>query len=522
MSEPDTIGAFIELQAEKLGDKPYILFEDRVVTFADLNREVNRVANALTDLGVEPGVGVAMMMPNSPEFLFVYYAVQKLGAYTVPVNVALKGDGLKYIIDHSDSSLLACEYLYDEVIRDIRDALPKLTSIVVNDTEAPSDWTAPAGWLRLTELTRKASDVSPDVQLEWGEISGMMYTSGTTGNPKGVVQRHRPVTFGPGGIGPELGPDDVLYCCLPLFHGNALGLSARRALVHGLPMALTRRFSASRFWDDTRRYGCTTFNALGAMMPILMKQPERDNDRDNPVREVFSAACPASVWEAFENRFDVHIFEFYGAVDGGGFATANLAARVGSIGKPTAEYRLVGDDGSEVPVGEPGELQWKIDRPDVRRVEYYKNEKASNEKVAGGWLHTGDMVRADADGYLYFVDRKTESLRRRGENISSYEVERDINKHPAVLESAVFGVPSELGEDDVMAVVILQEGLSLTPQALIEHCEGQMAYFMVPRYIEFRDALPKTGTHRTQKGVLKGEGVGPNTWDREKAKTTNG
>jgi crotonobetaine/carnitine-CoA ligase len=195
---------------------------------------------------------------------------------------------------------------------------------------------------------------------------------------------------------------------------------------------------------------------------------------------------------------------------------------VGSIGKPTAEYRLVDDDGSEVPVGEPGELQWKIDRPDVRRVEYYKNEKASNEKVAGGWLHTGDMVRADADGYLYFVDRKTESLRRRGENISSYEVERDIDKHPAVLESAVFGVPSELGEDDVMAVVILQEGVSLTPQALIEHCEGQMAYFMVPRYIEFRDALPKTGTHRTQKGVLKGEGVGPNTWDREKAKTTNG
>ncbi|MEJ2131197.1 MAG: AMP-binding protein [Gammaproteobacteria bacterium] len=232
----------------------------------------------------------------------------------------------------------------------------------------------------------------------------------------------------------------------------------------------------------------------------------------------FSAACPASVWEAFEKRFDVEIYEFYAAVDGGGFATGNVRdAPVGSIGKPMAEYRLVDDDGNEVPVGEPGELQWKIDRPELRRVEYYKNEEASNEKVEGGWLHTGDVVRADEEGYLYFVDRKTESLRRRGENISSYEVERDINKHPAVLESAVFGVPSELGEDEVMAVVVLQPGAKLTPEELIEHCEREMAYFMVPRYIEFRDELPKTGTHRTQKGALKREGVGPNTWDREKA-----
>lgn len=519
MAEPDTIGAFIELQAEKLGDKPHILFEDRIVGFADLNREVNRVANALGALGVKPGVGVAMMLPNSPEFLFVYYAIQKLGGYTVPVNVALKGEGLKYIIDHSDSSLLVCEYLYDDVIADIRDGLNKLTHIVVNDTEAPPDWAAPEGWLRLTALAREATDANPEVDVEWGEIAGIMYTSGTTGNPKGVVQRHRPARFTPGGLGPELAPDDVLYCCLPLFHGNALTLSARRALVHGLPMALARRFSASRFWEDVRRYGCTTFNALGAMIPILMKQPEREDDWDNPVRTVFSAACPASVWEAFEKRFDVKIYEFYAAVDGGGFATGNVGdAPVGSIGKPASAYRLVDEEGNEVPVGEPGELQWKIDRPDLRRVEYYKNEGASSEKVEGGWLRTGDIVRADEAGYLYFVDRRTESLRRRGENISSYEVERDINKHPAVLESAVFGVPSELGEDDVMAVVVLKPGAMLSPEALVEHCERQMAYFMVPRYIEFRSELPKTGTHRTQKGVLKREGVSASTWDRERAK----
>jgi crotonobetaine/carnitine-CoA ligase len=175
----------------------------------------------------------------------------------------------------------------------------------------------------------------------------------------------------------------------------------------------------------------------------------------------------------------------------------------------------VDDEGNEVPVGQPGELLFEVDDAKRRKVEYYKNEEASEAKIVDGWLYTGDLVTADADGNLYFVDRKSDSLRRRGENISSWEVEREINGHPSVLESAVFGVPSELGEDDVMAVVVLKEGQQLTAPELVAHCQERMARFMVPRYIEFRGALPKTGTHRVQKGALKREGVGPNTWDRE-------
>jgi crotonobetaine/carnitine-CoA ligase len=281
-------------------------------------------------------------------------------------------------------------------------------------------------------------------------------------------------------------------------------------------MALSRRFSASRFWDEIRRTKVTTFNALGAMIPILMKQPERPNDTDNCVRMVFSAACPASVWAAFEKRFGTYIVEGYGAVDGGGFMIMNFGnAPKGSLGKPTSPIRIVDDDGNEVPVGQPGELLFEIDDAKRRRVEYYKNEEASNAKIEGGWLRTGDLVYSDEEGNLYFVDRKTDSLRRRGENISSWEVEREIDSHEAVLESAVFGVPSELGEHDVMAIVVLKEGQTLTPEQLLTHCEERMAKFMVPRYIEFRDSLPKTGTHRVQKGALKREGVGPNTWDRE-------
>ena len=515
---PTTLKAVLEEQADKLGDKPFLQFADRVISFAELDRQVNRAANGLARLGLGPGVGASLMMPNSPEWLFVYFATQKLGAYAVPVNVALKGEGLRHVLDHSDSSILIAHPDYADAIQAVRESLPKLEQIVIDTAEAEQGWESPAGWLSLDSVMDTA-DERPDIEIQPDAISGIMYTSGTTGAPKGVVSRYRSTNIaGIRLLGGIMQPDDVLYTCLPLFHANALFLTTVRALALGYPMALSRRFSASRFWDEIRKYDVTTFNALGAMIPILMKQPERAIDRENAVRMVFSAACPASVWAEFEKRFDVRIVEGYAAVDGAGFSVVNFGnAPKGSIGKPTTPIRIVDDDGKQVPAGQPGELLFQIDDPARRRVEYYKNEAASSAKIRDGWLYTGDLVYADEAGHLYFVDRKTDSLRRRGENISSWEVEREINRHAAVLESAVFGVPSELGEDDVMAVVVLKPGQSLAPEALIAHCQEQMARFMVPRYLQFRDELPKTETHRVQKSILKREGVGPDAWDREAA-----
>jgi crotonobetaine/carnitine-CoA ligase len=513
---PTTLAALIESQAEALGDAPFLCMGERTISFAELNRQVNRAAHGLAGLGVKRGVGVSIMMPNSPEWLFAYFATQKLGAYAVPVNVSLKGEGLRHVLDHSDSKVLVCHADYTEVVQPIRGSLSKLERIVVDTAEAPEEWSPPQGWRALAEVM-EGSDVNPGVEIDGEAISALMYTSGTTGAPKGVVNRYKGMNIaGIRLLGAVLQRDDVLYTCLPLFHANALFLTTVRALAMGLPMVLSRRFSASRFWDEIRRHGVTTFNALGAMIPILMKQPERPDDADNPVRVVFSAACPASVWAEFEKRFAVHIIEGYAAVDGGGFAVLNFGnAPKGSIGKPMNPIRIVDDEGCEVPPGEPGELLFQVDDAKRRRVEYYKNPEASDAKIRDGWFHTGDLVYADQDGHLYFVDRKTDSLRRRGENISSWEVEREIDRHPAVLESAVFGVPSDLGEDEVMAVVVLKEGETLAPGDLVQHCEERMARFMVPRYLEFRDGLPKTGTHRIQKSVLKREGVGPDTWDRE-------
>lgn len=521
MSDPipasTTIADILEMQARNIAQKPFLLFEGRVVTFAELNSNVNRVANGLAKLGARKGTGISIMMPNVPEWLFVYYGIQKLGAYAVPVNVAQRGEGLRHIIDHSDSSVLICDPEYAEAIQEQLHSLPKLKSIVVAADGAKEGYELPAGWLRLADVMQ-ASAENPAPAIEPGAISSLMYTSGTTGAPKGVVQRYRLMAPSASEMGVGSGPDEILYTCLPLFHANALFITCQRALTAGLTVALSRRFSASGFWDEVRKYNATTFNTLGAMIPILMKQPARANDRDNKVNIVLSAACPASVWEGFEQRFGVQLVEAYGAVDGAGFGISNPGTSPkGSIGKAAMPIRVVNDEGNDCVPGEPGELLFKIDDPEARRVEYYKNTEASDSKVRDGWLHTGDLVYRDVEENIFFADRKTDSMRRRGENISSWEVEREINAHPAVLESGAFGVPSELGEDDVMAVVVVKPGQSLTPEELIAHCEKRMAKFMVPRYLEFRSELPKTGTHRIQKSELKRQGVTANTWDRERS-----
>jgi crotonobetaine/carnitine-CoA ligase len=361
----------------------------------------------------------------------------------------------------------------------------------------------------------------PAHALDPDAITNLMYTSGTTGFPKGVVSRNRS-----GNVQGFLmlssmlvKPDDTLYTCLPLFHANALVLTSGFALCGGRPFALEKRFSASKFWEPIRRYGVTQFNALGAMIPILMKQPEKPDDADNPVRLVNSAACPANLWEKFEKRFGVTIWEAYGAVDGGGLMIFNFGnAPVGSCGQPPpgTEWRIVDDKDDDVPQGEVGELIHKVRESEGRGVEYYKNPEASAKKVVGGWVRSGDLFYADKDGNLFFVDRKTDSMRRRGENISSFEVENIIEKHPDVAECAAFGVPSELGEDDVMIWVKPKEGPELDVKNLMQHCVDNMAYFMVPRYVDVVDDIPRTGTLRVTKSDMKKRGVTERTWDREK------
>ncbi len=510
-------GQLLENKASADPERVFLLFGPERITLGELNSSVNRLAHALVER-YGPGVHVSIMMPNSPRWLAVYFATQKIGACAVPINVALRGEGLSYVIAHSNSRVLFIDPAYAAPYMEIAGTLSETPDVVWDTTEAAAF--APPIGERWEEFSSERAD-NPVCAHDPEAISALLYTSGTTGLPKGVVMRYRAATPQTTAILAQLfyRSSDVLYTCLPLFHANALFLTTINALVADARMALGRRFSASRFWDEIRSFGATTFNALGAMIPILMKQPERADDADNPVQTVFSAACPASVWQAFEKRFGVRIIEGYGAVDGGGFMTLNLGdAPVGSIGKPPpgVVYKIVDAQGREVPKGEPGELLFRIDDPQARKVEYYRDPEASAKKVTDGWLRTGDMVWADEQGYLYFVDRLTDSMRRRGENVSSYEVEREVNKHPSVLECAAFGVPSELGEDDIMVAVVPKPGATVDPAELTRFLEGKLAAFMIPRYVDIRSELPKTETHRVQKGKLKKEGITATTWDRER------
>ncbi|MBI5505901.1 MAG: AMP-binding protein [Deltaproteobacteria bacterium] len=520
----ETFARVLEQQAVAKGDETFLLFEGECIGYAELDRRANRIAAALARRGVGQGSGVAIMMNNSPAWLEVFFGTQKLGAYAVPINVALRGEGLGYIIDHSEAATLVVDAdLLDAVlpIRAERSGLSRLivnTSYLVDPATAPP---VPADAVTLADLAAEGSPEPRDRDLTPGGKAVLLYTSGTTGLPKAVVVQRGGFSWA--GVTAlaqaAYGPGEVLYTCLPLFHANALFLSVMQALRCALPIAIGRRFSASRFWDDLRRYDASTFNALGAMIPILLKQPPRPSDRQHRVHVVFSAAAPKWAWEQFEERFGTKIWEAYGAVDGGGFMLFNMGnGPKGSMGVPPpgVDARVFREDGTEAEPGEVGELVFKVDDPVARRVDYFKNEKASAAKIRDGWFHTGDLASRDDEGWFYFADRATDSLRRRGENISSFEIEKIVNQHPSVLESGAYGVPSELGEDDVMLAVVKKPGMEVTPQELVAFCEQRMAKFMVPRYIDFRDSLPKTETHRVQKANLKKEGVTATTWDREK------
>ncbi|HEX7478360.1 MAG TPA: AMP-binding protein [Polyangiales bacterium] len=487
-------------------------------SFDEMNRRANRVARQLQKVGIAEGKGVALMLGNHPHFLDAFFAIQKLGAYAVPVNTALVGDGLSYILEHSEVSVIICDSETAPKVAAVRPALKRVTDVWVTTAEAPKDFVLPEGMRPFTELERGGAAESDNLGIrpDPSSPSLLLYTSGTTGLPKAVVSQYgQQRAKGIGLLANVLyDKSDKLYTCLPLFHANALLLTVMQSLWVGIPLYLSKRFSASRFWKELGECGATQFNTVGGMIPILLKTQPSAADRMHKVKRIVSAACPKDAWVPFEERFGVEIWEGYGAVDGAGIAIVNMGnAPVGSLGKPPRlmKWRLVAEDGKDAPTGQPGELRVHVGNRSESRVPYWKNEKASNEKVIDGWLHTGDVMQADAGGYLYFVGRNTDSMRRRGENVSAYEVEKVVDAYPDVLESAAFGVPSPVGEQDIMISVVAVEGRTIDPVQLAAFLRERLPKFAAPSYLDIVAELPKTGTHRVIKADLKKRGVSAST-----------
>lgn len=512
MTPATTVHEVLAHRAAHEGDRPFLFHGDATYSCRDLALEAGRVAGALQRHGIGRGDKVAIMLGNRPEYLHIWFGLSQAGAVEVPLNVAHRGELLAYMIDRADCRLAFVDAELRPRIDAVRGITPKLEHVVTLDHAGADGFAA---------FLRDAPAPLP-VAIAASDPAAILFTSGTTGPSKGAVLPHGYPLF-LGEIVSHLGAysaADRLLNALPLFHGNAQFLSTVPALMSGAQMVLVPRFSASAFWDTVRRYGCTEFNYIGGILSILLKAEPRPDDANHTLRVMVGGGAPRDRALEFERRFGTVLLEGYGMSEIGiPLSSTREERRPGSCGRAHFGYevRLVDDAGCEVGDNTPGELLVRPNRPNAMLLEYYG---MAGETVAAWrdlWFHTGDYLQRDADGWYYFVDRKKDAIRRRGENISSFEVERCVLAHPAVLECAAVGVPSELGEDEVLVCIVPRPGTTLTAPDLVAHCAARMAQFMVPRYVRVLAALPKTPTERVQKYQLRKEGVTADTWDREAA-----
>jgi carnitine-CoA ligase len=523
-----TIGHLLADKAKRNGTKTWLLWQDASYSYADLHELTNRYANGFSSLGIAKGQHVAVMLPNGPHFLFVVWGLGKIGAVAVPLNTAAKGELLRYFIDQSKSSWIVVGEEWADRIDEAVAGLEAVEGFVyVGDPRGLSAKDKPAIDLRSFEML--SSTTPPVDAVRYNDPHLIMYTSGTTGPSKGVVSPHAQAHA----VGRHLvqhfgyGADDVLFTCLPLFHGNALWYTCYPALWADATLAVASRFSASQFWDDIRRTGATQFNALGAMVNLLLKQPPSEQDRQHRVRQSMALPLSREVFNEFSQRFNLKVTSVYAMTETFPvtiFTPCDPVEKGSSAGKARglAEIIIVDDEDQPLPAGKVGEICVRPREPWIMMLGYYNMPEATLRESRNFWFHTGDRGYIDADGYLFFVDRTKEAIRRRGENISAYEVELLVSKHPGVLEVAAIPLTSELGEDDVMIYVVKKPGAEILEKELIGFCSQAMAYFMVPRFIRFVDVLPKTASEKVEKYKLRmmAEAERELLWDREREGVT--
>ena len=531
-----TLGELVDQAVARDPQKVYLYFQQHQVTYEGLRDMSLRAANMFRGLGVGHGDRVALFLPNGREFLFSWMGLSRLGAVGVPINTAYKAEETGYILNNAEVSVLVSHHTLLEVANKASQQCPSLRhSLVVGDVaDTYSGWKG--FWQLLNEAP--AAPLSSQGKITPQDVSMLVYTSGTTGNPKGVMITHEMYVAAGQGFATWTGatPEDRFFTCLPYFHANAQYYSTMGSLAIGASLVIEDRFSASRFWDQVRGSGATVVNFIGMMMPVLLKQPPVERDSDNTVRLFYgSPAMEPATLEEFEGRFGAEVIIgfaltecCYGTVEPRG-----QPHRGGSSGRPRwhpdprfqNELAIMDGRGNTVPPGEAGEITLKS--PAVTPG-YWRDPERTAEAILDGRLHTGDLGLLDQDGYLYFVDRKKDVVRRRGENISSQEVEAVIKKHPKVLDCAVIAVPSELGEEEVKAYVVprvsTQEANDaaqgdLTPEEVVYWCADHLASFKVPRYIELRDDLPRTPSLRVRKDQLRQEreDLTAGCFDRERA-----
>lgn len=510
-------GTVFERALRAYPDKTAIRDPQRALTYEQLYEQGLKVAGGLTRLGVARQAAVLMMLDNHVDFVVLWCGLSLTARVEVPINTAYRASLLAHIVDNSAAKVLVIEAAYLDRLVEIEASLKVLETVVVR---GQSDVRLPARWKRLAweELFTGAPDASE--KLHPSDVMAILYTSGTTGPSKGSVNSHghgytyaHPSHFG------AAGPDDVTLVPLPLFHMGGQWAAVYNAFIGGATAVVLPKFSASTFWQQAAEYGATYSFFLGSMTHFLLKQPPSPTDREHRLRSMLLVPIPAE-YDEFAQRFGIErVAAAFGSTEAGVIAHAPLGrGRAGAAGwvREGVETLIVDADGLPVAPGEVGELWARAREPWTMMSGYHAMPEATVAAWQSLYFHTGDAVRQAEDGQLVFVDRVKDAIRRRGENVSSFEVEREINAHPDVAESAVIAVPSEFVEDEIKACVVLRQRCELQPHQLHSFLEPRLPRFALPRYIEFLPHLPKTPTEKVRKTELRTAGVTTTTWDRER------
>lgn len=514
--EECVLGPLLEKRAAEQGEAIFAVLQDgSTVTYVEMLGHARRAAAAFERLGVRKGDRVLSWLPNGLDALKVWFGANLLGAIYVPINTAYRGSLLEHVIKDSGARIGVVHAELAERLLDV-DTAGLRQVILVNGTEPANDSLTYLPGDLLDE--DPAREPHPEEPVQSWDVQSIIYTSGTAGPSKGVVSSYAHITASVLAVYEDrFRSDDRYMVNLPLFHAGGT-IAVYAALKFGGSIAVVESFDTASFWELVRKTGSTWMVLVGAMANFLWKEPERPDDADNPLRMVAMLPLIDDV-KGFAHRFNLTVITLFNMTETSvPIISEENPSTPGTCGRlrEGIEARLVDDYDNEVEDGEVGELIVRTTQPWVMNSGYWKNPEATAEAWRNGWFHTADAFRRINSEY-FFVDRKKDAIRRRGENISSFEVETEILAHPAVQEAAAVAVPSEYGEDDVLAVVAPVAGCTIQPAELLEFLRLRMAHFMIPRYVRVVDDLPRTPTARVRKDVLREQGVTPDTWDREQA-----
>lgn len=494
-----TIRGLLERLAEQYPDHVYCRYQGKAFSASTVDEMANRLANGLIAKGLLPGDRVALMLDHHPDHVIAVFALAKAGFVRVSINAHFKGAALEHMLGHAAPRAIIVDHAHESQLLPVLKAAP--VDVIIWREAAPVSVAQDT----YEHLVFHPNAEPPAHQPHWDDILAINYTSGTTGSPKGALRSDKLLRAGPIAYQPlaDIRPGDVFINWEPIYHAGGFAILIA-ALMTPITLEMQDRFSASQYWEQIRQFKATQIHFIGGILPILLKQPPSPLDREHQVRIAWGGGCPVDVWRAFEERYGLRIHEGYGISEIANFVTINIDGVLGSVGKPLPYYRVrVCDEaGKDVPIGDVGEILIQGREEGLAFRGYFRDPAATAKALRGDWFCTGDLGRFDKDGNLFFVGRKKDSVRRRGVNISAWEVERVIGEHDRVLESALIGVPSGLGDDDLKLFVRLRPGTTLDPLDLVRWCEPRMPYFQIPRYIAFLDEFPKTPSERIRKGEL--------------------